>query len=130
MLSRFFILWRTSILLLLCLGNQPESKLCNALFIDPYLQDIRDTHNFEAKKVGLIEEYTVLEPSQSRLLHDPLMIQDGSNLVEVRVPPPKGFLYNGMPADLQGKHLLTKLILYQIGCKIWSQFTLISQKSS
>ena len=101
MLSRFLILWKTCILFLLLL----ESKLCNSLFIDPYLQDIRDTHTFEPKKLGaLIEEYTILEPSQSRLLHDPLMIQDGSNVVEVRVPPPKGFLYNGVPTvpDLQG----------------------------
>ena len=109
MLSRFPLLWTFNLLLILVI-----STLCNLsqaapkpLFIDPYLQDIRDSRGFEPKKFGLSNEYTILEPSKSRLLNDPLMIQDGSRVVEVRVPPPQGFLFNGvapkMPEDLQGK---------------------------
>ena len=109
MLSRFPLLWTFNLLLILvistlCNFNQAAPK---PLFIDPYLQDIRDSREFEPKKFGLSHEYTILEPSKSRLLNDPLMIQEGSNVVEIRVPPPKGFLFNGVapqiPEDLQGK---------------------------
>ena len=110
MLSRFPILWNLLLILVISLlCNQSQAK---PLFIDPYLQDIRDSRGFEPKKIGLLNEYAILEPSQSRLLNDPLMVQDGSNVVEIRVPPPKGFLFNGVapkpPEDLQGTTFGTK----------------------
>ena len=67
-------------------------KLCNSLHIDPYLENIRAIQDFEAKKLFNPSEYILLEHPDSRLYFEDPLVQDESNVIEVRVAPPDGFL--------------------------------------
>ena len=74
-------------------------KLCNGFFIDPYLEDIYTVRDFQPRKITFLQ---LLDPIESRLARSQPIISlqepAASNVVEVRVKPPAGFLEN------QGSH--------------------------
>jgi hypothetical protein len=98
-LSRFSHLWLVLVQVL-----STNHLLCNGLYIDPYLEEVHDNHYFEPRKLFFNSEdqQVYLNPIGSKLLQgQDMLVQEGSNRIEIRVRPPEGFLKKEITFEME-----------------------------